>query len=181
MHILITGTADKRPIVYPLLYTLNFLGRTILLTDDTSFRRLLPGCRESGDLGNIHIDTVSLSSASSEEFCKKIAEEFEHRVIVTFGTPTVAAHTLHVIRDEEEPTAPAYIRVGYAQPKARESFISLTESLLKQIDQIERTSRLAPPKDAKTLKVLAQTFAPIFDKSPKEMKKLLTYKGGKIT
>lgn len=76
MNILITGTADKRSIVYPLLYTLNFLGNTLLLTNDTAYRRLLPEGAVTGEIGNVYIDATTRVEPEIEGYYEILNNDF---------------------------------------------------------------------------------------------------------
>lgn len=212
MKILLTGTADKRPIVYPLLYTLNFLGSTALITADTQYRRLLTNCDASGEIHNVGINTI-ISALGNEIFdigerFHRLSGFYEHFVIISFGDISIPYFItdckIRVIRDgetviaddadntdstggadseksETETKADTYIRVGYSAKKENENFIPLTETLYKQLYNMEINSRLEPLRESQNNKTLSKVFAPAFGKTEKEMRKLLTYKGGKRT
>lgn len=181
MNILITGKADKRPIVYPLLYSLNLLGSTLFLTNNTAYRRLLNTTTD--EIGNTCIEITSGGNEILEEFYKVLSPDYEHTVIDTFEETALSENgvNINVIRDGEESKKGLFIRVGYEPPKEKEFFIPLNDSLYRQIYKIELNSRFAPIKDPQTLKTLTSVFAPIFGKSEKDMKKLLLYKGGRLT
>lgn len=186
MNISITGTADKRPIVYPLLYVLNILGSTLFLTNDTDYRRLMAGT-EKGEIGNIYLNASARMNDGIINRYEKMSKDFEHCVIVSFEETGLFENKINVIRDGEETEKGVYIRVGYSVPKAeaaprkKEFFIPQNDSLFRQLYQIELSSRFTPIKDTQALKALSSVFAPMFGKTEKEMRKLLLYKGGRIT
>lgn len=186
MNILITGTADKRPIVYPLLYCLNFLGSTAFLTNDTIFRRLLPDGTEAGTIGNTHIDTSARFVSEILQIYEFMKQDFEHFVIVSFEDCSLFEEQIRAVRDGEANgegmgLPQQQIRIGYEAPKVKENFILLNDALFRYLYQAEINERFTPFKNSQVLNVLSTVFAPIFNKNVKDMKKLLLYKGGRIT
>lgn len=184
MNFDIIGYGDKRPIVYPLLYVLNFLGSTILVTDDTDFVRLLPGNGFIGQVGNTQVFIVPDIGAVN-------VSDYEHVVYVAFEkTRCEDCHTIYTVQDSS-PLKPFYkvpaegdkiVQIGYEASKEKDRrFIMLEETLLREMYRVENLSRLMPVKNKKLLNVLASLFADSFGRDIKAMKKLLCYKGGKLT
>ena len=72
----VTGKADKRIITYPLLKMCTLAGKTAVLTDDTTYRRLYEGYDNQGYIDNVEINIVPELCGENAE---QIAQEYEER------------------------------------------------------------------------------------------------------
>ena len=186
MKISLRGGADKRPIVYPLLYILNQLGGALLVTEDGAYRRLLQsGGVRTGSVGNVRI--YSHGHIDREELERYECNPEHFRYMVSDRLETVMKDSDRVItvqRDGDiEPvdeSSKYYIRVGFNAPKDKNlSFVKLDISIYKWLYHIESVHRLDLPRDKGFLKPLTGLFADMLDLSPKAIEKL--YKGGGLT
>ncbi len=179
MNIGITGIADKRPVVYPLLYVANMLGSVLLVTHDTDYRRLIGG-KIYGDIGNVTVQTLPSSHRGVEGIDDY--NDYDYVISVSCDELPVASadYTISVLTDGEKHVKNS-VRIGYEAPASKEKAIILNDKLYKDLYKIELEKRLVPIKIPSLTNILSSIFAPIFGRSEKEMKKLLLYKGGKVT
>jgi hypothetical protein len=189
------GLADKRPIIYPLLYVLSLSGNTLFVSDDGAYRRLLPNYGRMGHIGNVHVFT---NTEINGEVLKQEGintRDYDHVVYALLdniegknglivyakqdGSPFKNTHPL-----DGKPQTNDYkiVHIGFKAPTEKGAFyIPITESLLKECHVVENLCRLSPPKNTKVIDIMASLLAPGFSKTEKEMRKLLTYKGGLLT
>lgn len=173
MILSVYGIADKRSVAYPLIYALNVLGRVIVLTDDTSFKRLTAG-ESSGDLNNgtlLILPTEELTDARVQGY---LVDGYDNAVVVSCGNSSALAGSeyIHVLR-ENEPAEDNSVRVVYAGSKDKKSILQ-TGALLKELDAMEQAQLIKPMRS--TAKILAPIFAPLLSRTAKETYKLLVYK-----
>lgn len=189
MNFIISGYADKRPIVYPLLYSLNQIGRTVLITDDTSYRRLIPLGNDKGDIGNVTILTVSQEFYTDKDKMKAIKKDYENVVCsVMAGKPLLDGLKIYALCDNSliNPAPEILegynvISVGFTPPKNKNTaYIPVTVGLMKELNKIERDCILFPVTDGKVLNVIAPVLAPFFGYNVNVMKKLMLRKRKKI-
>lgn len=168
----IKGIADKRSVVYPLLYAANVIGSVALLTDDTDFRRLIGG-KIHGEIANT---TIITDYSKNEKTYAELTEQGYDFIIGVSSTENQiisAEDTITVIRDNGEVPDETSVRVGFT-PTKEKNVIILTDKLLRELNEIEINEQLKPMKA--TIKILAPVFAPIFHLSVKETERLMTYK-----
>lgn len=71
---LLIGPVDKRPITYPLLKVLSYLGKTLVVADDGNYRRFADNYESEFELGNIDF---SITPVVTEEVFKQVNETHE--------------------------------------------------------------------------------------------------------
>lgn len=80
MIISIVGNVDKRVVAYPLMRALAVQGKTTVVTDDTSFKRLYLEDSNNGVISNVNViivekvtkESIDLMSDNSEEVINKV-------------------------------------------------------------------------------------------------------------
>lgn len=172
----IIGTADKRSIVYPLLYAANVLGSVLLVTDDTDFRRLIGGAIH-GEIANT---TIYTDYTENKKTYAELTEQGYDFLIGVSSTkkPLIASeNVIKVIRDNDAADE-ATIRIGFSPSKEKNCIIQ-TDNISRSLYEIEINERLKPIKAL--IKPLAPVFAPFFHCTVKEMERLMTYKYKKGT
>jgi hypothetical protein len=187
----IVGLADKRPIIYPLLYVLNLTGHTLLVTDDGAYRRLLADNGKTGYIGNIHI---YMNGRISDEILNRSKIDpcsYENVVYALLDSNSdESGFTIYTKQDgspfrEEHPLDTTIqtmdfktVHIGFKAPTEKGVlFISLNEALLRELHVVENLCMLSPPKNAKVINVLSELLAPMFSCDKKAMRKKLRYKG----
>ncbi len=173
----ITGTADKRFVVYPLLYAANVLGSAAVLTDDSSFRRLING-KKCGEISNTYIDTAYQNQIS----LPANYSAYDYIIGVSCDeTPVIDSEiTIETVRDGEELNTDNSVRIGYA-PAKKEKAIIINHTLCAALYKMETESRLFPLNSTQVNKTLSALFVSVFERNEKEIIRLLKYKGGKRT
>ena len=195
MTYFILGLADKRPIIYPLLYVLSMSGNTLFVSDDGAYRRLLPKHERLGHMGNVMVFTnadingevlkqENINTRDYDHIVYALLDDTEGKDGLTIyakqdGSPFRQAHPLDGAEQTQDFKT---VHIGFKAPSEKGAFfIPITESLMKECHAVENLCRLSPPKNAKVINVLSSLLAPSFGKPEKVMRKLLTYKGGVLT
>lgn len=195
MTFFILGAADKRPIVYPLLYVLNLMGDTLLATDDGAYRRLMPDCWSMGHIGNVFVYTSAeingevmsrdgIAPGDYEHVVYPLLDDNGERGELTIYTKQDVSHFRDTHPLDAAVQTPEFqtVHIGFTAPKEKGAlFIPMTDSVLKECHEVENRCHLNPVKNPKTLNVLSKVLAPAFGRDEKAMRKLLGYKGGNLT
>ena len=195
MTFFILGLADKRPILYPLLYILSMSGNTLFASDDGAYRRLLSDHGKKGYIGNVHVYINTDINGETMERDKINPGFYDHTVYALLddlgGKDGLTIYTkqdgspfreIHPLDDAAQTQDFKTVHIGFKAPAEKGAFyIPLTESLMKECHNVENLCRLQPTKNPKVIAVLSSLLAPAFSKSEKEMRKLLAYKGGRLT
>ena len=191
----ILGLADKRPVVYPLLYVLSLSGSVLFISDDGAYRRLLTEYTNKGNIGNVLVYTNHTINGEVLKRDGVNPGDYDHVVYAlmdgVFEKDGLNIYTqqdaspfrqAHPLDDTEQIENFQTVRIGFEAPSEKGAFfIPISEPLLRELHKVENHCRLSPPKNAKAVAVLSALFAPAFGKTEKEMRKYLCYKGGILT
>ena len=63
----LTGKADKRILLYPLMHLCKYVGKTCVITDDPAIKRLYGGYSDSGDIDDVDIEFVASNNENAKE------------------------------------------------------------------------------------------------------------------
>lgn len=173
----IVGIADKRTVVYPLLYCINVLGSGALFTDETEYRRLIDG-KKNGEIGNISLETELHEDldkyVQAYKYCDYIVEVNDSEEPL-FEADSV----IKVICDGGAAVAENTIRIGYEPSAKKEKAIILSQDIMQSIYKIESSRKLLRIKSSGLQKTLLPLFAEIFNRTEKNTLKLFNYKEGR--
>jgi hypothetical protein len=81
--ICLVGPVDKRAIAYPLLKCLMFLGRTLVVTDDSVYRRFSETYETEFGFANSEFSVVPVVTKEVEERINSISSTFEYVLYIT--------------------------------------------------------------------------------------------------
>lgn len=83
--IAIVGKADKRILAYPLMKTCGLMGKTCVVTDDVTYRRLYSGTEDTGVINDVEVKIEKdLTTQLAEEIEKqKTEEEVDYIIYLT--------------------------------------------------------------------------------------------------
>lgn len=188
----VIGGVDKRPVVYPLLQCLKFLGKTLVVTDEPAFRRFDDDFSLEFENDNITIRVVPLVTQEVvTETVQSLNEPFEYLVVVSNdfipqGYERVVAlsgvnrgfdfvdTTVGDFPNNEE-----FMRVFISPTKAKNleyPKITPTPSLLKYIYNCEDYRKFLPLEDQATVAVVTTLFGKALGLESKTIVKLLARK-----
>lgn len=187
----VVGKADKRLLTYPLMHILAFAGRTVVITDDLTYRHLYKGFTGSGEIHDILIriipdlDTKKITRIINEikeanetgyDFCLVITDI--HRCENADATLCVCAKSKSFLGTKLE-------EFSEKEPNAFKTFISINEINKKEwrklgvmplrwtpsrftyIYECEERKTLLPFYDKEVLNVIGTAFLKVIGIAPK--------------
>ena len=189
----VVGKADKRLITYPLMHVLAFTGKTIVITDDVTYRHLYKGFANSGEIHDISIRIIpdldsgkiakithELSEAAETEydFCLFITDI--HRCENADATLCVCAKSKSFLGtkieefSEKEPKAfKTFISIGSINKKEWKTLgvmpILWTPARVTYIYECEERKTLIPFHDKEILNVIGTAFLKELNITPKTL------------
>lgn len=131
-----------------------------------------------GEIGNTSVDTVYQRKIRlPDEYLS-----FNYVIGVSCSeTPMLDADiNITVVNDEENTEDKNFVRIGYF-PSEKEKAIILNQQINEVLYKMETQGRLLPVNSPALNKTLSALFMPVFQRSEKEIMKLLKYrvKGGR--
>lgn len=175
----VVGKADKRLLTYPLMHVLAFTGRTIVITDDVTYRHLYRGFTNNGELHDISIrvipdlDTQKITQITNDlneadyDFCLVITDI--HRCENADSTLCVCAKSKSFLGtnieefSEKEPKAfKTFISIGETNKKEWKKLgvmpLHWTSTRFSYIYECEESKTLLPFQDKEVLNVIGTAF-----------------------
>ena len=173
----IVGNVDKRIIAIPLARGLSIDGKTAIITDDTSYKRLYKDNRDIGSISGVDIVIDYDINENSIEKLHETYEAYKHYVFVsnTFlhkeSNATIlcrgrdrslladdVAQKLGEIDEEDKPvikSSEIVLTVGRVDKKETVNTLQIIDKYYRYLGELEETKTLDAPND----KVLAKKIA----------------------
>ena len=194
----IVGKADKRVAAYPLMKTLSLMGKTCVITDDVTYRRLYSGTEDNGIINDVEIfirKDLSRALAERMEMEKEangcdyllyltdtfIPDHAEKVVALCSQSRTFCGEDIEGLREEDEEGRIVFATMAlYAKPKNYWG-VPLTQILWKPdyveyVCDTEERRILMPLKDKIMDEFICTIFADILKLTPQNMKKIMNRK-----
>lgn len=173
MQIGILGFTDKRPILYPLMKLLHYVGDVIIITDDRRFRRLLEDYDLTGHLANI---MIHVTDATPDEVWEEIDEDESDFDYIIYDLRDTLHEDIelyiHVKGSDYEDGEEDFLECvddyipfklmydGKVDNDKKTISLPITLKLLATLEVLENKKVLLPLPDAKINKNLAKLMAP---------------------
>lgn len=193
----ITGKADKRMITYPFMKICALAGKTTIITDDITYRRLYEGHEDVGYIDNVEINIVrdlsgsdAVTSAKMYEMQKE-KEEFDYLVYITdyfisegaeavIGmceqNKTFEGWTLEELYEHTSKITPCLLSMGKNEQSRWEKMnleqISWEIKYFDYILETERKRKLMPLKDKSIIHLLSKAFCNSLKLTPNNFQKI---------
>lgn len=175
----VVGKADKRLITYPLMHVLALAGRTLVITEDVTYRRLYRGFTNEGEVHDISIRivpdldiekitqiTASLTD-SDYDFCLVITdvcrcENADATLCVCAKSKSFLGTSLEVFSEQEPQTIKTLVSIGEVNKKEWQNLgvipLQWKPSRLTYIYECEESKTLLPFSDKEVLSVIGTAF-----------------------
>ena len=175
----VVGKADKRLITYPLMHVLAFAGRTIVITDDVTYRHLYRGFTNNGAVQDVFIrvipelDTKKISQITSDlgdadyDFCLVITdihrcENAESTLCVCAKSKSFLGTKIEEFSEKEPKSFKTFISIGEINKKEWKKLgvmpLHWTASRFSYIYECEEHKMLLPFQDREVLNVIGTAF-----------------------
>lgn len=193
VKVAVVGGVDKRPVVYPLLQCLRFVGKTLIISDDPLFRRFDENFATDFEQDNLFFAIrPTLDNSVISEVVRDVSEPLEYIIVVannfypdgfdkTIALSGVNSGFDYVDKERGNfPNDEVFQRVFITTSKVKGlEYPTLTPSqaVVSYMYNCEDHRRFLPLKDGASLSVLTALFSKVIGVEAKTLSKLLERQG----